>query len=156
MAFGTRVRRYPLSGHAAAAMGAEHAFSELQRQFFGAADHGLSSTRGFMPALRAMENAGDYVVTAEIPGVAPDDLSVVVEEGVLTLRGTRKSLDWSEDLSDEEKEAESARFERSVRFNGEIDEERVTARSKDGLLRIVVPKPEPVAPEITRIPVEAG
>ncbi len=156
MTFGTRVRRYPLSGHAAAAMGAERAFSELQRQFFGRADQGLSSARGFMPALRAMENVGDYVVTAEIPGVAPDDLSVVVEEGVLTLRGTRKSLDWSEDLSDEEKEAESMRFERSVRFNGEIDEERVTARSKDGLLRIVVPKPEPVTPEITRIPVEAG
>ena len=156
MTFGTRVRRYPLSGHAAAVMGAERAFNELQRQFFGTADHGPSRTRASMPTLRAVENAGDYVVTAEIPGVAPDDLSVVVEEGVLTLRGTRKSLHWSEDLSDEEKEAESARFERSVRFNGEIDEERVTARSKDGLLRIVVPKPEPVAPEITRISVEAG
>ena len=156
MTFGTRVRRYPLSGHTAAVMGAERAFSELQRQFLGTAKHGLSSARGFMPTLKAVENADDYVVTAEIPGVAPDDVSVVVEEGVLTLRGTRKSLDWSDDLSEEEKEAESTRFERSVRFNGDIDEERVSARSKNGLLRIVVPKPEPVAPEITRIPVEAG
>ena len=156
MTFGTRVRRYPLSGHTAAVMGAEHAFSELQRQFFGTANHGLSSARGFMPTLKAVENAGDYVVTAEIPGVAPDDVSVVVEEGVLTLRGTRKSLDWSDDLSEEEKEAESTRFERSVRFNGDIDEERVTARSKNGLLRIVVPKPEPPAPSVITVPIELG
>ena len=156
MTFGTRVRRHPLAGHAAVVIGAERAFNELQRQFFGAADYGLPSTRAYMPSLKAVENVDDYVVTADIPGVAPDDLSVVVEEGVLTLRGTRKSLEWSDELPDEEKEALSTRFERSVRFNGEIDEGRVTARSKDGLLRIVVPKPEQAVPEVTRIPVQAG
>ncbi len=110
----------------------------------------------FAPTLRAVENQTDYVVSAEVPGVAPEDLSVVVEEGILTLRGVRKPLDWSEDLPEDEKEALLSRFERSVRFNGEIDEERVTARSKNGLLQIVVPKPEPPVAQVTTIPVQAG
>jgi HSP20 family protein len=156
MTFGTRVRRYPLRGHADAVVYSERALAEFQRQLLPIANRGRLGSDSFAPTLRAVENQDDYLVSAELPGVASEDLSVVVEEGVLTLRGVRKSLDWSEDLGDEEKEALSTRFERSIRFNGEIDEGRVTARSKDGLLRIVVPKPEPPVPQVVTIPIEAG
>ena len=156
MTYATRVRRNPLRVHAAAMINTERALADLQRQLFPTTKREEGSARSFVPALRAVENAGDYVVTADIPGVSAEDLSVVVEDGVLTLSGTRKSLDWSEDLEDAEKEALVSNFERSVRFNGEIDEDRVTARSRDGLLRVVIPKPEPPVSEPTRIPVQAG
>lgn len=157
MAFATRVRRNPARGHAAAILNAERALNDFQRGFFPAGSkHQVEGGRPFAPSLYAVENPGDYVVTAEIPGVSSEDLSVVVEDGVLTLRGVRKALEWSEELEDSEKEALSSSFERRVRFNGDIDEDRVTARSRDGLLRIVVPKPEPAVSEPTKIPVQAG
>ena len=57
---------------------------------------------------------------------------------------------------DEEKEAHSSRFERCVRFNGEIDQEGVTARSRNGQLRIVVPKLKPPVPEVTEVRVQTA
>ena len=154
MTFATRVRNYPIRVPSAFMLNAERALADFQRQILPAVAPEANDTRRFVPLLRAVENLEDYVVTAEVPGVAPADLSVVVEDGVLTLKGVRKSLDWSEDLSDDEKEKASYCFERSVRFNGEIDEGRVTARSKDGLLRIVIPKQSPPVPETTTVSVE--
>ena len=170
MTIGLRVRRYPVGpqAHSQAHSQAHHQAHSLgiqnaQRRLADFRQQALSGlaamdagAQPFAPTLRAVENQTDYVVSAEVPGVAPEDLSVVVEEGILTLRGVRKSLDWSEDLPDDEKEALLSRFERTVRFNGEIDEERVTARSKNGLLQIVVPKPEPPVAQATTIPVQAG
>ena len=154
MTFATRVRNYPIRVPSAFMLNAERALADFQRQILPAVAPEASGTQRFVPVLRAVENPEDYVVTAEVPGVAPADLSGVVEGGVLTLKGVRKSLDWSEDLPDDEKEKASYPFERSVRFNGEIDEGRVTARSKDGLLRVVIPKQSPPAPETTTVPVE--
>ena len=156
MTIRTRVRQNPMQGHAFAMLNAERTLAQLQSSLFSRGNRRVAAAEGFVPTLKAVENPDDYVVSAEVPGVAPEDLSVVVEEGVLTLRGVRKSLDWSEDLADEEKGALSSSFERSVRFNGEIDEGRVTARSKDGLLQIVVPKPEPPVSEALTIPIQTG
>ena len=142
---------------AAAILNAERALNDFQRGFFPAGSKAQEEGgRHFVPSLQAVENPSDYVVTAEIPGVSPEDLSVVVEDGVLSLRGVRKAVEWSEELEDSEKEALSTSFERRVRFNGDIDEDRVTARSRDGLLRIVVPKPEPPVSQPTKVPVQAG
>jgi len=156
MTFGTRVREYPVRGHTDAVVHAERALAEFQRRLFPISNRAQVDFNSFAPTLRAVENQNDYVVSAELPGVDSEDLSVAVEAGVLTLSGIRKSLDWAEDLDDDEKEALSTRFERSIRFNGEIDEERVTARSKNGLLRIVVPKPEPPVPSVITVPIELG
>ena len=156
MTFATRVRNHPMRIPSAFMLNAERALADLQSQLLPAIAPEAHAPQGFVPALRAVENPDDFVVTAEVPGVAPADLSVVVEDGVLTLKGVRKSLDWSEDLSDEDQEKYSASFERSIRFNAEIAAEGVTARSKDGLLRIVIPKQLPPAPEATTVPVEVG
>jgi len=138
-------------------LNAERALNSFQRGLFPAAARRQEGDgQSFVPSLHAVENADEYVVTAEIPGVSAEDLSVVVEDGVLTLTGTRKAIEWSEELEDSEKEALSSTFERRVRFNGEIDEDGVTARSRDGLLRIVIPKPVPPTSEPTEIPVQAG
>jgi HSP20 family protein len=156
MIFGTQVRRNPVDHHVALIRDAERALAGFHRRSFPTLGGALVEARPAMQSIRAVENTDDYVVTADVPGVAPEDLSVAVEAGLLTLSGTRKSLDWSEDLSDEEKEAHSSRFERCVRFNGEIDQEGVTARSRNGQLRIVVPKLKPPVPEVTEVRVQTA
>ena len=111
---------------------------------------------GFAPRIQAVENEHAYAISAELPGVEPADLEVYFEDGVLVLKGVRKYPGWSEQLSAEERARFEARFERRVRFNGEIDEAGVKARCRNGVLDVTVPKHVPPPPVVKTIPIEAA
>jgi len=155
MAIGTLIRTHPARLAAAALRDAERALERTQR--FGPVDGwSIRALVGFEPRIQAVESENEYVITAELPGVEAADLEVVVEEGLLTLRGMRKGPGWSADLSEEDRARHVARFTRRIRFNGEIDEAEVTARYRDGLLTVKVPKARPPQPEVRTIPVEVA
>jgi HSP20 family protein len=154
MAFGTLIRNHPARVAALALRDAERT---LDRTRLGPV-HGWTArtSHGFAPRLQADEREDEYVITAELPGVDGADLDVTVEDGVLTLAGVRKGEGWSEDLSDEEKAKHSVSFTRRVRFNGEIDEPTVSARYRNGLLTVTVPKPKAPEPVVQTIPIEVA
>ncbi len=156
MAIQTLIERQPMRGAAAAMLDAERALRNFHSQFSGSPRLRLGVQGHAGPAVQAVENEAAFVVNAELPGYAPEDIDVSVEEGVLTMKGTRKSADWSDDLSEEEKAKKTYRFERRIRFNGEIDEENVTANCKNGLLEVSVPKAAVIKPEVREIPVLAS
>ena len=111
----------------------------------------------FRPSFEAVELEQSYKVTAEIPGVDPADVEVTVEDGVLTIRGQRHYEDESEpEEGGVQRVSERGRFERKMRFPGEIVETGVTATHKHGVLTVTVPKPEEVKPEVRAIPVETA
>jgi len=149
MPFGTLIRTHPARLAAAALRDAERAqwAGRVPSAWF------VRPLGGFEPRIDAVEREGEYVISAELPGVEAGDLEVVVEDGVLTLQGLRKGPGWSDELSDEERPRHEARFTRRIRFNGEIDEAAVGARYRDGLLRVTVPKRRP---EVRSIPVETA
>jgi HSP20 family protein len=156
MAFGTLIRRHPVLSNASAFLDAERLLNEFQKGF---AFHPVSvpgTSRYAPPRFHAVENEEDYAISAEIPGVDSDDLSVVVEEGVLTIAGGRKDPAWRDEMSDEEKDALTSSFERRIRFNVEVDDANVQARYKDGLLVLSVPKAKKPTPEVRTIPVEVS
>ena len=102
----------------------------------------------FTPRLDAVETDAEYRITAELPGLDEDDFKVVIEDGVLTLEGEKKSRFETE--GDEEAEGgyrrvESrwGRFARRLRFGSEVDEDAVKASYKNGVLEVVVPKAAP-------------
>lgn len=156
MAIQTLIERQPMRGAAAAMLDAERALRNFQWQFSGSPRLRSGPQSYVGPAVQAVENEEGFVVNAELPGYAPEDIDVSVEEGVLTLKGTRKSANWSDDLPEEEKAKRTYRFERRIRFNGEIDEENVTANCKNGLLEVNVPKEAVIKPEVREIPVLAN
>lgn len=154
MSFGTLIRTRPARATAVL----RQAERTLDRAGRPAPVYGwtIRTAPGFEPRVQAVENESEYVVSAELPGVETEDLQVVVEEGVLTVKGLRKGPRWSADLPDEERARHEARFARRIRFNGEIDDAGVSARYRNGLLTVTVPKARPPEPEVRTIPVEVA
>ena len=98
----------------------------------------------FTPSIDAVENEVEYRVTAELPGVDESDFDLVIEDGVLTLKGDKKSRYESD--GDEAQpgyrrvETRWGHFVRRLRFGAEVDEGGVKASYKNGVLEVVVPK----------------
>ena len=120
---------------------------------------GPAAASAFVPQVDAIEDEDAFRITAEVPGVAEADLSVEIEEGVLTLRGEKKNyLDSSSEEQGASRlhrvESRYGAFERRLRFNAEVDDAAVTASYRNGVLTIVVPKLAEAAPEVRTIPVE--
>lgn len=99
------------------------------------------------PTADISETDREYIVRAELPGVARKDVKVTVEDGVLTLSGERQY----------EKEDKSERFHRMERFQGSFarsfslpdcaDASAISAESKDGTLTVHIPKTESAKPK---------
>ena len=106
------------------------------------------ATEGLFPRLDVTERDGEFVVTAELPGVKRDDIEVAIENGVLTISAESHS-------ETEEKEGERilrqerryGKYLRSLRLGKEIDDRKVKASYKDGVLELVLPKAEAVKPK---------
>lgn len=156
MTFGTLINRNPMRSAAAVMLNAERAASDFQRYHNAYAGTRFGSTARSGPRFQAVENENEYKVSAELPGVDPQDVEVFVEDGVLTVKGTRKAEGWTAEASDEENAPYLAKFERRIRFNGEIDEPNVQAKCANGLLQVTVPKPEVPEPEVRMIPVQVS
>lgn len=94
------------------------------------------------PAVEAMETATEYVITAELPGISPENIEVAVVEGVLTLKGTKEEERKSEenDRTVHLWEREYGKFERVFRFPLEVEDEKVSAEFVNGVLTVKVPK----------------
>lgn len=111
--------------------------------------------RDLVPAVDVSENENEFIVRVEIPGVRKEDVNVTVENGVLTLIAENRS-------ETEEKEGERVirqerrygKYMRSLRLGTDIDESRVKAIHKDGVLQVTLPKAEVVKPK--RIDVDVG
>ena len=103
-------------------------------------------TSHWMPAVDIREEKDRFVLYADVPGVDPKDIEVTMENGVLTIRGERKLE------SEEEREGytrtERARgiFYRRFSLPDSADPERVSARGKNGVLEVTIPKHERVQP----------
>jgi HSP20 family protein len=146
---------------ASALFDAERTLDEMSRQFRSYPALRISTETGFSPRVSAVENETGYTITAELPGVESEDLEVIVEDGVLTIKGQRRlpgepEAEQAADASKSEAEDVRGRFQRRYRFNGEIDEAEVKARYRNGLLTVSVPKRRQPEPEVRTIPVEVA
>jgi len=107
---------------------------------------GMVTAADWVPAVDIKETDKAFIITADIPGVDPKDIEVNMENGVLTIRGERK----------EEKEEEKEGYKRIERVRGTFyrrftlpdtaDAEKISAKSKNGVLEITIPKQEKVQP----------
>ena len=92
------------------------------------------------PALDVHQADDKLEITAELPGVKEDDIDLSIEDGVLTLRGEKRSS-----RSDEERgysERSYGTFERRITLPSTVDEDKCSADFKDGVLTITLPVSE--------------
>ena len=107
------------------------------------------------PAVEATETPTAYVVTAELPGIAPSDVDVEIANGMLTVKGAKAEEKREEDTERTWHlwERSYGSFERSFRFPAEVDEAKVSAELANGVLTVKVPKSEVSTPSARKIPV---
>ncbi|SMX32478.1 Hsp20/alpha crystallin family protein [Actibacterium lipolyticum] len=108
----------------------------------------------FAPASEASANGDGYSISLELPGVAEKDVSVTVDDGVVTVKGEKHSEKEEKGDSWYFSERQFGSFSRSFRLPPEADPAAVRADLKDGVLSISIGKKQ-AAPEkgATEIPI---
>lgn len=91
------------------------------------------------PLVDIYDSEAGLVVVADMPGVEKEDLVVKVDEGLLTLEGHMKPL---KDVRRTVQEFDSVRFFRQFELPEEIDQERIGAEFKHGVLHLTLPRLE--------------
>ena len=103
------------------------------------------------PKVNVYEYDDKVGVIAEIPGLDKKDLSIDVEEGVLTIAGNKHGLFDDEGAKVIRRELKQSSFKRQFELGELLDGEKVKASFKDGLLSIEIPKIEPEKPKKTSV-----
>ena len=110
--------------------------------------------RRHFPPLNLYELDDEFLLTAELPGTKAQDLDLTVANGMLTLRGNRQQPDGVPEDRYRRQERMMGQWERSIPLPEKVSQEQLTARFKDGILKIHLPKSQETPPK--RITVTEG
>ena len=88
------------------------------------------------PPLDLFEETGQFVLRADLPGLSPSDVEIRIEDGQLVLRGERKS----DQHSYLRRERPAGRFSAQIALPETVDQSRVHATHRNGVLEVVLPK----------------
>lgn len=103
--------------------------------------------RAISPAVNVVESNEGYIIECELPGVDQKNVDVTVSEGVLTIKGEKKSSEEHRDSKVYRKEMWEGSFQRTLSLPQHVDSERIDATYTDGILRISLPKKESAMPK---------
>ncbi len=106
--------------------------------------------RMFVPASDIYENQDQLTVILEMPGVDRDHIDLRVEDGVLSVTG---NLDFEKykGLQPLYTEYNVGNYKRSFRLSSAIDQSKIKAELKDGVLTLVLPKAEKAKPKTIQV-----
>jgi HSP20 family protein len=129
---------------------------ELQVQQKREVDKGQEATtptRAFMPIADIFETEDALTVVLEMPGVDRDHIDIGVDKGVLTVEG---KIDFGkyEGLQPVYSEYNVGPYRRSFRISNRIDQDKISAEMRDGVIKLVLPKAEEAKPH--KIEVRSG
>jgi len=109
----------------------------------------------FAPRSEAKASDGHYEITVELPGVDAKDIDIALHDGVLTVKGEKRSERKEEGEGYFFSEREYGRFQRTFRLPGDVHEDEVSADFSNGVLKIRVPKRLPEKARAKKIRVNA-
>ena len=123
--------------------------SEMNRLFDEMFGGGMSSRRAggqrskqggteWVPAIDVMQKGDDLLVRAELPGVKPEDVEIMVHQGVLRISGKREEHSEEERGGYLVKERRSGSFRRSIHLPEGVDEDSIRARFENGVLEVSI------------------
>jgi HSP20 family protein len=112
--------------------------------------------RRWIPAMDLVETDGEFVLSADLPGLSEQDVDIELENNLLTISGQRTSEHEERRPGFHRVERSSGSFRRSVKLPEGVDPEAVSATFDRGVLEVKVPKPEQHKPRKVQITVGAG
>ena len=107
--------------------------------------------RMLKPALEIAEDEHAFTVAAELPGVAKEDVTITIEDGVLTLSGEKKREEETKDKAWHRIERVYGSFQRSLTLPKGVDGDKAEATFKDGVLTVTLPKTEQAKPKTLKV-----
>ena len=117
----------------------------FRRGFTPAHDNGFGGSperTSWAIPLDVMQEDGQIIVRASLPGVAPDDINVSIENDVLTIRGQTAGEQERREGNYLMRERRTGSFHRALRLPDTLDTEQAQPRYENGVLTIAFPKPE--------------
>lgn len=119
----------------------------LFERFFGEENGNGHLVKTWTPRVDVEETNKEIVVKADLPGVDPKDVEVVVENGVLTVRGEKKEAKEEKGKNYHRVERFAGSFFRAVTLPPGAEADKVTATSANGVVTITVPKKAEAQPK---------
>lgn len=106
--------------------------------------------------LDVYETDSSYVIYTAIPGIAPEQISVSMEDDVLTISGevAQPAFEEKENVRTLVQERATGKFVRSVRVGDPVDSDKIEAAYENGVLKLTLPKTPAAQPR--QIPVKAS
>lgn len=123
-------------------------FASLREEFGDVASNLLGEVgeawpRGLMvPSLDLSETDGDVEVRLDLPGIKPDEIDIQLSDNTLTVSGQRKEEKEEKGKTYHRVERRQGSFSRTVVLPCTVNEDKVDAQYKDGVLSIKMPKTE--------------
>jgi HSP20 family protein len=129
-----------------------HYLTQLSREldrFRGESEDnaGAVATAEWAPAVDIKEEENRFVIHADIPGVNPEDIDVSMEKGVLTIKGEKNTEAKTEKDNYKRVERIYGSFYRRFSLPDTANNDAISAKIKNGVLDIVIPKREAVKPK---------
>jgi HSP20 family protein len=116
-------------------------------------DLGDGHAREWTPAVDLIRENGHLVVRADVPGIKPEEISIEVEHGVLSLSGKHEETEEKTGENFVRRERRYGAFSRRMRLPEGIDPKKIKAVTRDGVLEVTIPLPkEPASEPVTITP----
>lgn len=110
-----------------------------------------ASVRPWSPAVDIAENENELVLTADIPGVKLEEIDIRLEEGTLTISGSRNFENEEQKGGYHRIERSYGSFQRAFSLPESVDPEKVSASYDNGVLKVTLPKKELAKPRSIKV-----
>lgn len=107
----------------------------------------------WVPQFETHEDDNSYQIFAELPGVSKKKLDIEISDGLMTISGEKEKVNTKDNISNYS-ELSYGKFSRSFRLPEDILSDQISAKMKDGILAVFVPREEQVKPETKKIKIK--
>lgn len=106
------------------------------------------------PAVDIVETANELILHAELPGMKSEDVDIRIENNLLTLKGERRFESREDQENYHRRERSYGTFARTFTLPSTVEQDKVSAEYKDGVLKVTLPKREETKPKQINIKVK--
>ncbi len=109
-------------------------------------DDGGEALADWAPAIDVQETDREYLISADLPAVKKEDVKVSVQDGILAVEGERRQEKEEKGKKFHRVERSYGKFVRRLTLPTDVDQQKVAADFKDGVLQVHLPKSATVKP----------
>lgn len=129
-----------MNKHSLTPFGSDDSFRSLVSRFFEDRWPQFDHNESMFPRVNISEHDKEVRISADVPGMSTDDITIELHDGVLSLSGKHEEESKDEGAKYYRYERTSGSFARSFVLPSAVDEDTITASMNNGVLTIVLPK----------------